>query len=67
MRKYIYTYDSPNISYRTCKIKDLIEKVNMLEQLEFNDRLTIDKLHNWFQQKTKKPNYLVLRCMRSRI
>ncbi len=67
MRKYLYVYDSPNMTYRTCKISDLIEKVNMLEQLDFNDRLTPDKLHNFFQGKTKKTNYVVSRCMRSRI
>jgi type I restriction-modification system DNA methylase subunit len=67
MRKYLYVYDSPNMTYRTCKINDLIEKVNMLEQLDINDRLTVDKLHNFFQGKTKKTNYVVSRCMRSRI
>jgi hypothetical protein len=67
MRKYLYTYDSPNLIYTTCKIKDLIDKVNYLEDLDCNDRLTQDKLHNFFQGKTKKTNYVVSRCMRSRI
>jgi len=67
MRKYLYIYDSPNITLRTCKIKDLIEKVNMIEELDINDRLTTDKLHNYFQGKTKKTNYVVSRCMRTRI
>jgi type I restriction-modification system DNA methylase subunit len=67
MRKYLYVYDSPNMTYRTCKINDLIEKVNMLEELDLNDRLTADKLHNFFQGKTKKTNYVVSRCIRSRI
>ena len=67
MRKYLYIYDSPTMTLRTCKIKDLIEKVNMIEELNFNDRLTADKLHNFFQGKTKKTSYIVSRCMRSRI
>ncbi len=48
-------------------MNELIDKVNMLEELEISDRLTKDKLHNFFQGKTKKNNYVVLRCMRSRI
>ena len=67
MRKYLYIYDSPTMTLRTCKIKDLIEKVNMIEELDFNDRLTQDKLHNFFQGKTKKTSYIVSRCMRTRI
>ncbi len=67
MRKYLYIYNSSNITLKTCKINDLIDKVNMLEDLDNSNRLTTDKLHNWFQGKTKKPNYIVLRCMRSRI
>jgi len=67
MRKYLYTYDSPNMTYRTSKIKDLIINVNKVEELDNSHKLTIDKLHNWFLGKTKKPNYIVLRCMRSRI
>jgi len=67
MRKYLYIYNSPNITLRTCKIKDLIEKVNMIEELDINDRLTADKVHNYFQGKTKKPSYVVSRCIRSRI
>ena len=67
MRKYLYVYDSPSITLRTTKIAELIDKVNMLEKLNIEDMLTKDKLHNFFQGKTKKNNYVVLRCMRSRI
>jgi hypothetical protein len=67
MRKYLYVYDSPSITLRTTKMNELIDKVNMIEELEISDRLTKDKLHNFFQGKTKKNNYVVLRCMRSRI
>jgi len=67
MRKYLYVYDSPSITLRTTKIAELIDKVNMLEKLNSEDMLTKDKLHNFFQGKTKKNNYVVLRCMRSRI
>jgi len=68
MRKYLYIYNSSNITLKTCKINDLIDKINKLEELDnSNNRLTIDKLHNWFQGKTKKPNHIVLRCIRSRI
>ena len=67
MRKYLYIYNSPLITLRTTKINELIDKVNMIEELEISDRLTKDKLHNFFQGKTKKNNYVVLRCMRSRI
>ena len=54
MRKYLYVYSSPCITLRTTKINELIEKVNILEDLDINDRLTKDKLHNFFQGKTKK-------------
>jgi len=67
MRKYLYVYDSPSITLRTTKIAELIDKVNMLEKLNIEDRLTKDKLHNFFQGKTKKSNYVVSRCIRSRI
>jgi len=67
MRKYLYVYSSPCITLRTTKINELIEKVNMLEDLDINDRLTKDKLHNFFQGKTKKNNYVVSRCIRSRV
>jgi len=67
MRKYLYVYESPNITLRTTKIKELINNVNILEQLDFGDKLTTDKLHNFFQGKTKKCNYVVSRCIRSRI
>ena len=67
MRKYLYVYDSPSITLRTTKMNELIDKVNMIEDLDINDRLTKDKLHNFFQGKTKKNNYVVLRCMRCRI
>lgn len=67
MRKYLYVYDSPNMTYRTTKIAELIDKVNMLENLNSEDMLTKDKLHNFFQGKTKKSSYVVSRCIRSRI
>ncbi len=67
MRKYLYVYDSPSITLRTTKIKELIDRVNYLEELDINDKLTADKLHNFFQGKTKKCNYVVSRCIRSRI
>ena len=67
MRKYLYIYDSPTMTYRTCKINDLIDKVNMMEGLDDNDRLTKNKIYNYFGNKTKKPNYIVSRCLRSRI
>lgn len=67
MRKYLYVYDSPSITLRTTKIAELIDKVNMLEKLNGEDMLTKDKLHNFFQGKTKKSNYVVSRCIRSRI
>ncbi len=67
MRKYLYVYDSPSITLRTTKIAELIDKVNMLEKLNIQDMLTKDKLHNFFQGKTKKSNYVVSRCIRSRI
>jgi hypothetical protein len=67
MRKYLYVYDSPSITLRTTKIAELIDKVNMLEKLNIEDMLTKDKLHNFFQGKTKKSNYVVSRCIRSRI
>jgi hypothetical protein len=54
MRKYLYVYDSPSITLRTTKMNELIDKVNMIEDLEISDRLTKDKLHNFFQGKTKK-------------
>ena len=67
MRKYLYVYDSPNITLRTTKIGELIDKVNMIEELNIDDRLTKDKLHNFFQGKTKKSSYVVSRCIRCRI
>ena len=67
MRKYLYIYNSPLITLRTTKINELIEKVNMLEELDVPDRLTKDKIYNYFGGKTKKNNYVVLRCIRSRI
>ena len=67
MRKYLYVYDSPSITLRTTKIKELIDRVNYLEELNSEDKLTADKLHNFFQGKTKNCNYVVSRCIRSRI
>jgi hypothetical protein len=68
MKKFIYSYDSENFTYKTTKINDLISKVNYIEELEDNkDRLTKDKLHNYYQGKTRNPSYMVLRCSRVNI
>ena len=40
MRKYLYVYDSPSITLRTTKIKELIDRVNYLEELNSEDKLT---------------------------
>ena len=67
MRKYMYVYDSPSLTLRTTKMKELIDKVNLVEDLKVEELLTRDKLHNYFLKKTKKPNYVVSRCLRARI
>ncbi len=67
MRKYLYMYDSPRISYRSTKISEFINDINNVEKFEDEEKLTKDKLHNFFQKKTKQPSYVVSRCMRSRI
>lgn len=67
MRKYMYLYDSNNVTLRTTNIKEFITKVNMVENLDKEQCLTRDKLHNYFCNKTKKPNEAVSRCIRARI
>jgi len=63
----MYLYDSNNVTLRTTNIKDFITKVNMVENLDKEQCLTRDKLHNYFCNKTKKPNEAVSRCIRARI
>jgi hypothetical protein len=69
MKKFLYNYTSDNFTYKTTKMKDLISKVNYIEELDSDnkDRLTKDKLHNWFQSKTRNPSFMVLRCSRVNI
>jgi hypothetical protein len=69
MKKFIYSYESENFTFKTTKINDLISKVNYIEELDSDnkDRLTKDKLHNYYQGKTKSPSYMVLRCNRVNI
>ena len=59
MRKYCYTYNNNNLTYKTYNINDLIERINSIENLNDNDKLTFHKIHNYFRGKTRKPNKYV--------
>lgn len=64
MKKYMWSYISPNISIRESNCIKLVDKINLVEGLDENNKINKWVVHNYIQKKIKKPTELVQRITR---
>ena len=64
MKKYMWSYTSPNISIRESNCIKLVNKINLVEGLDENNKINKWVVHNYIQNKIKKPTELVQRITR---
>ena len=64
MKKYVWSYNSSNVSIREPTVDLLCETINTFEKLNENDKISKWLVYNYIQKKIKKPRELVLRISR---
>lgn len=63
MKKYIWTYKSPNCELTVGNVDDLCKKINSIEEQNINKWM----IYNYLQKKIKNPNPLILNISRIQI